>query len=117
MAGVYTTNALVTSQLKGATLTVTTAEIDEFINQAEGYFQAILKIPSTFTFTSTKLGHQILRIAVTSLAAMMVLAAEPGCYNSTDQASLSADILYTVHVDAKKMLLENPGYCHYIESQ
>lgn len=116
MATKYTTNTLVLQMLKGAGTSMTTSEIDEIINMCEAYFDTILKIPSTFTFNAASRGHQILRLAVTLKAAMLVIASTPQSYNTLDQAGLALDLLYSEYTDVSKMLKDSPGYMDFVEA-
>lgn len=93
----------------------TNTQIEQIIEQCEGFFKAILKIPDTFTFDSAEKEHLLLRTAVESRAAILSLTI--ASHNSIEEVHVMYDMLYEMYTDAKKFLVDpqNRGVWDYVE--
>lgn len=116
MAVEWTTATIVKANIKGTDVNqMTVAQIEELIEQSEGFMKVILKIPSTFTFNATKKPHLMLRDIVTCRVARRVIAAMSMSFLTLEQAAMAADILEKDYTENLKFLAENPGYIKFIE--
>jgi hypothetical protein len=94
MAVEWTTHTIVLTYLRGVSIgSLTQAEIESFIEQAEGYYKGRLKIPSTFTFNAAKKQHLILRHLVNLDVALTMIGSVLQSFNTLAEAGKAADIL------------------------
>lgn len=71
----YTTAAIVQNALAGISIDIATSVIEEYINQNEAYVDAFIMRDSTFSFSTSKQGHLLLRKLVTNMTVMDVALA------------------------------------------
>jgi len=114
MAVEFTTATIVRSFLKGAGTSLTDAEIEEHIEQVEGHLKVILRIPSTFTFSSANKLHKSLRMAVSAKTAMIAIASTSQSFNTLEQAALALDVLDTIYTESIYDFKFNPGNRDYV---
>lgn len=114
----WSTATLVKLQLKlGSPFTgLSDSEIEDFINNAEGYVEAILKLPSTFTFSASKVSHLMIRDLVTKRAALDVLKATPASFLTLQYTALMANLLIYDIEKTTAMLLTNGSIVDFIEA-
>jgi len=110
----WSTSTIVTTYLKGSGTSLTAAEIDDMIEQAEAFVKVVLKIPTTFTFDSGNGRHLYLRDLVTTQVARRVIASTPQSHNTLAQAQLTLDVLEEEYQNSKKFLADSRGYFEFI---
>ena len=109
----YTTAALVKERMNNRTA-MSTSAIESIIDHCEGYIDLTLKIPSTFTFDSTKAPHLALRRLASDMAALYVLATSSMSFQTLNQAGMLADILWD-NINAQFKELKDQDYWNFIE--
>jgi hypothetical protein len=97
MAVIYTTAALVKKGTKWLSPDLIDADIDEYIYQAEGVIDGIMKktgrgLAPDFTFDSTL--HGVIRDAATSLALFNCIRYDPGAFPLLEQAEMTENLAY-----------------------
>jgi hypothetical protein len=88
----WTTHTIVLTYLKGAGSSLAQAEIEAFIEMAEGYYKGKFKIPSTFTFNSAKKEHLALRELVNLDVALTMIGSVLQSFSTLQEAGTAADI-------------------------
>lgn len=116
MTTIFTTNAIVLDRLGNGNTSLTTAEIDEIINQHEAEIITRLKIPSTFTFDAATRSHQVLRLYVTAASALSVLAATPLSWHGLEYLHTTMNQLKDEKYAARD-LLDDQDFFNFIEAQ
>ncbi|MEA1957613.1 MAG: hypothetical protein U9N01_04580 [Euryarchaeota archaeon] len=97
MAVTYSTAALVKKGTKWMSTDLVDADIEEYIYQAEGVIDAVMKktgrgVAPDFTFDSDL--HGVIREAATSLALFNCIRYDPGTFPSLEQAELTENLAY-----------------------
>lgn len=103
----FTTATIVKARVKGSSLP-TDAEVNDMIDETEGYLEMLLR--KTLTFADSRM--QLCREMVTNYAAVKVIAENPANYASTAEASLAADILWATAERARKLLEKDETVIH-----
>ncbi len=82
----------------------TNAEINTMIEEAEQYLCAVVRdnLLTSLTFDATK--HGILSNFTNAYVAAMIVAENPGLYDSASEASLAADIQWSLAKEAEEIL-------------
>lgn len=84
MAVVYTTAALVKKRIENVDASLADADIESYINQAEGILDAVAGRSFIASFDASK--HQVLREGATLYAAVQALLFNPAGFTSTREA-------------------------------
>ncbi|AJP62068.1 hypothetical protein [ANMV-1 virus] len=97
MAVTYTTAALVKKGTKWLSGDLVDADIEEYIYQAEGIIDAVMKktgrgLAPDYTFDVGI--HGIIRDAATSLALFNCIRYDPGCFPLLEQAEMTENLAY-----------------------
>lgn len=108
----YTTNTRVQSRVKLYDTAITTAEIDEFITDAEGFINAYCQYSWKSKAT---IPYLIARLA-TNMAAFTVLSADPSSFTSLSEAQAIADMLF-VDIERDLAILRDPKVLAYIKGE
>ena len=94
MAVEWTTHTIVLTYIRGpATGSLTQAEIEAFIEQAEGYYKAKF-FKSTFTFVAAKKEHLALRELVNLHVAMTIISSVLASFQTLAEAGKTLDVYY-----------------------
>lgn len=109
MAVTYTTAALVKKGTKWLSVDLIDADIDEYIYQAEGVIDGIMKktgrgAAPDFTFDSTL--HGVIRDAATSLALFNCIRYDPGAFPLLEQAEMTENLAYYSALRALTLLAD-----------
>ena len=109
MAVTYTTAALVKKGTKWLSADLADADIEEYIYQAEGIIDAVMKQTGrggapTFTFDSTL--HGVIRDAATSLALFNCIRYDPGQFPLLEQAEMTENLAYYSALRALTLLAD-----------
>ncbi|AJP62059.1 capsid tail fiber [ANMV-1 virus] len=93
----YTTAALVRQSSKWLSPDLTNADIEEYISQAEGVIDSVMKktgrgLGSDYTFDPQVQG--VVRDAATSLALFNCIRYDPGCFPLLEQAEMAENLAY-----------------------
>ena len=108
----YTTAAIVRKAVEDVDTDLADADIEEYINQAEGLIDGIMEASLVSSFDADK--HKILRMCATSLAAYRCIAYQPGNYASVSRAALAADMHLRL-AEAILKALKNKRLVNYLE--
>jgi hypothetical protein len=100
MAVEWTTHTIVLTYIKGAGTSLSQAEIEAMIEQTEGYFKVLLKLPTTFTFSASNKYHLLLRDIVTLRVALRIIASTLQSFYTLQEAGMAADILIDQYKEA-----------------
>lgn len=109
MAVTYTTAALVKKGTKWLSSDLVDADIDEYIYQAEGIIDGVMKqtgrgLAPTYTFDSTL--HGAVRDAATSLALFNCIRYDPGAFPLLEQAEMTENLAYYSALRALTLLAD-----------
>ena len=114
MAVTYTTVALVKVRNVNVSASLTDANIDQFIYEAEGIINATMKTSLLTTFDATK--HAIIRSAATDLATLATITYDPGtAFLELEDAEATIKLL-TAAADRALNLLADPRTVAYLKS-
>ena len=110
----WTTASIVLEGLPSSGTYPNIAEINTMIEMAEQLVHAIVRdnMLSTITFDTAK--HGILRLAVTSLAQIKVIAENPDNFSNTIQTDMAIDIHWATFITAMETLM-NQGTITYLK--
>ena len=104
----YTTVAQVKAMIADKVSNVTSdADIQVFIEQAEGIVDTILKIGTdgnAFTFSTLKYPHRVIELCVTSMAAAITLGASSDSQRTTNEAVLIQQLCEKWYVESLKLI-------------
>ena len=114
MAVEWTTATIVRQSLKGAGTSLTDAEIENFIEQNEGFMETVLKIPASFAYNSALKPHRFLQKLVTVMTAIDVLASTPQSFNTFTSIDAASKILVYQYENMIKFLADQPSYRDFI---
>jgi len=92
----------------GVTIGLTDAQIEQFINMAEGYYRVQLKAP-VFSFTTATDRHYLLSACVALLAAKLLLASTPLSLATLQHWTMMNETLKDNFASFNQALLENSG--------
>lgn len=118
MAVEWTTAALVREALGNLNgkSTISDAEIEEKIEQSEGFVETIFKIPASFAFNSAKKPHKAIRKLVTLLTALQVMSNYSMSFITLQHAQNFEDVTVN-EIDRIMSLFErNTGYIDFIKA-
>jgi len=109
MAVTYSTAALVKKGTKWLSSDLIDADIDEYIYQAEGVVDSVMKqtgrgLAPTFTFSSEL--HGVIRDATTSLALFNCIRYDPGAFPLLEQAEMTENLAYYSALRALTLLAD-----------
>jgi hypothetical protein len=109
MAVTYTTAALVKKGTKWLSADLVDSDIDEYIYQAEGIIDAVMKqtgrgAAPTYTFDVAK--HGVVRDAATSLALFNCIRYDPGAFPLLEQAEMTENLAYYAALRALTLLAD-----------
>ena len=109
MAVTYSTAALVKKGTKWLSVDLIDADIDEYIYQAEGIIDAVMKktgrgVAPDYTFDVAK--HGIIRDAATSLALFNCIRYDPGAFPLLEQAEMTENLAYYAALRALTLLAD-----------
>jgi hypothetical protein len=118
MAVTYSTAALVKKGTKWLSVDLIDADIDEYIYQAEGVIDGVMKktgrgVASDYTFDIGK--HGLIREAATSLALFNCIRYDPGAFPLLEQAEMTENLAYYSALRALT-LLADPRVVDYVIS-
>ena len=88
----YTTAAIVRKSVKNIDAGLIDADIDVYIEEAEGILDALMGQSFVDTFTATK--HGILRSASTKWSSICAVMYDPSGFTSSTEASMIADVMW-----------------------
>ena len=116
MAVTYSTAVLVQKGTKWLSADLVTADIEEYIYEAEGIVDGVMKqtgrgSAATFTFDSSL--HGLIRDATTSLALFNCIRYDPGAFPLLEQAEMTENLAYYSSLRALT-LLSDPRVVSYI---
>ena len=114
MAVVYTTAALCKKRVENYDVGLADADIEEFINEAEGILNGVMGLDLTSSFSAVKLGHRVLREGATLYAAIQMILFNPVGFSSTREAFAIADAMWE-EFHFILGLLRDKGVVQYIE--
>jgi hypothetical protein len=109
MAVTYTTAALVKKGTKWISSDLIDADIDEYIYQAEGIIDGVMKktgrgAAPDYTFDVAK--HGVVRDAATSLALFNCIRYDPGAFPLLEQAEMTENLAYYAALRALTLLAD-----------
>lgn len=109
MAVTYSTAALVHKGTKWLSGDLADADIDEYIYQAEGIVDAVMKktgrgLAPDYTFDIDK--HGVIRDATTSLALFNCIRYDPGAFPLLEQAEMTENLAYYSALRALTLLAD-----------
>ena len=109
MAVTYTTATLVRKGTKWLSADLVDADIDEYIYQAEGVIDGVMKqtgrgLAPTYTFDVGK--HGLVREAATSLALFNCIRYDPGAFPLLEQAEMTENLAYYSALRALTLLAD-----------
>lgn len=114
MAAVYTTADLVKKSVKNISADLSDADIEVFIEEAQGIIDNTMKTSLIATFDATK--HAILQSCATNIAAEKAITYDPGTeFLSLDDAKETARILDTA-INRTLTILSDPRTPTYLKS-
>lgn len=115
MAVEWTTAALVREALGNLTgkSGIPDAEIEEMIEQNEGFVETILKIESSFAFDSAKKPHKAIRKLVTLLTALSLMSKYAMSFTTLKYAK-NFEYITWIEVNRLIKMLDVPGAVHFI---
>jgi len=88
----YTTAAIVRKSVKNIDGGLIDADIDVYIEEAEGILDALMGQSFKDTFLESK--HGILRAAATKWASLSAMMYDPSGFTSSTEASMIADVMW-----------------------
>lgn len=109
----YATAILVRRQIETIDASLTDADIEEFIEEAEGILDAVMGMSFISTFDAAK--HKILRAGANKWAALCSLTFNPDAAGTFADASYTADVLWD-QWQAILSILERDSVVRYLES-
>ena len=109
MAVTYTTAVLVQKGTKWLSPDLLTADIEEYIYQAEGIIDGVMKktgrgLAPDYTFDVAK--HGLIRDAATSLALFNCIRYDPGAFPLLEQAEMTENLAYYSALRALTLLAD-----------
>ncbi len=109
MAVTYSTAALVKKGTKWLSADLADADIDEYIYEAEGVIDAVMKktgrgLAPDYTFDVAK--HGVIRDAATSLALFNCIRYDPGQFPLLEQAEMTENLAYYSALRALTLLAD-----------
>ncbi len=113
MAVTYTTAALVRKRIEDIDASLIDADIDQYIYEAEGIINAVMKDSLIASFDATK--HAIIRSCATDLAAYNCLKFNPSSFPTMETAEMIANLLWN-SVQSTLALLAEPRIVDYLKS-
>ena len=105
----FTTATIVKFKIENYETDASDAEIDELINQAEGFIIALTKIKWVSTIPL------LVESATTNLAALYLLQHDPSGLSSTSEAAFEADILWSI-LEKELALLGDSSVVEFLKS-
>ena len=109
----YTTAALVRKRAENLDASLTDANIEAYIDTAEGMLNAIIGVSFIATFTVAK--HGVLRAAAEAWATQCSIAFNPAGFTSLQEAETVLSML-GVQWEQALLLLNNKSVIAYMES-
>jgi len=109
----YTTAALVKKRVENLDSSLVTADIEQFINEAEGRLNVLMKTSFISTFDATK--HAILRSVASDMAAFSCVTYNPEEIPSIEAADMTANMLWN-SIESQLEILRDPGAVRYLSS-
>ena len=103
----YTTAALVRKGSKWLSSDLKAANIEEYISQAEGMIDGIMKKTARGTVSNYSFDpqvHGVVRDAATSLALFNCIRYDPGCFPRLEQAEMAENLAYYSALRALEIL-------------
>jgi len=110
----YTTAALVKKRVEDIDATLTDADIDQFILEAEAIIDCIMKTSFISTFNS--IDHALLRSCATDIAAASCIHYNPGAFPSLETAEMTANLLQD-NLQLSYYMLNDPRTVEYLKSR
>jgi len=110
----YTTAALVKKRVEDIDASLTDADIDQFILEAEAIIDCIMKTSLIATFNS--IDHALLRSCATDIAAASCIHYNPGAFPSLETAEMTANLLQD-NIQLTFYLLNDPRTIEYLKSR
>ena len=110
----YTTAALVKKRVETIDASLTDADIEQYILEAETIIDCIMKTSLVPTFNS--IDHAILRSCATDIAAKACIHYNPGAFPSLETAEMTANLLQD-NIQFAFFLLNDPRMVEYLKSR
>ena len=114
MAVEWTDSTRVRARIKSGS-SMTNAEIDDLIEQNEGFVKTQLKLDTTFTFSASKKPHLLLRKVAEAMTVLNVIASTPLSFLTLEQAYSEANITRD-EIDMINEILEGTGARDFIKN-
>lgn len=110
----YTTAALVKKRVEDIDASLTDADIEQYILEAETLIDCIMKDSLISTFNS--IDHAILRSCATDIAAMSCIRYNPSSLPSAEEAEITANLLQD-NIQLMFFMLNDPRTVDYLKSR
>ena len=110
----YTTAALVKKRVEDIDATLTDADIEQFILEAEAVIDCIMKTSLIATFNS--IDHALLRSCATDIAAASCIHYNPAAFPSLETAEMTANLLQD-NIQLTFYLLNDTRTVEYLKSR
>ena len=113
MAVIYSSASLVRARVKNIDPTLTDANIEQYIAEAEGIIDSTMKVSLKNVFDPVK--HSLVRSCATDLAAYYCLSFNPSTFSSLTEVELIMNMLWN---SAERSLagLSDPRVVSYLSS-
>jgi hypothetical protein len=110
----YTTATLVRKRVEAIDASLTDADIEQYILEAETVIDCIMKDSLISTFNS--IDHAILRSCASDLAAMSCIQYNPAAFASAEGAEIAANLLQE-NIQLNFYMLSDPRVIEYLKSR
>jgi len=110
----YTTAALVKKRVEDIDASLTDADIEQFILEAESVIDCSMKTSLISTFNS--IDHALLRSCATDIAAASCIHYNPGAFPSLETAEMTANLLQD-NIQLVFNMLNDPRTVEYLKSR
>jgi len=110
----YSTAALVKKRVEDIDASLTDADIEQYILEAETLIDCIMKDSLISTFNS--IDHAILRSCATDIAAMSCIRYNPAAFASAEGAEITANLLQE-NIQLHFYMLNDPRVVEYLKSR
>lgn len=113
MSVVYTTAALVKKRFEDIDATLTDADIEQYITEAENIIDTIMKDSFIDIFDATK--HALIRSCATDIAALSCIRYNPAEFPSLETAEMTANMIQD-NIQFAFYMLNDPRTIDYLKS-
>lgn len=110
----YSNAALVKKRVEEIDASLTDADIEQYILEAETIIDCVMKDSLISTFNSVD--HAILRSCATNIAAMSCIGYNPAAFASAEGAEIAANLLYD-NIQFQFFMLNDPKVVQYLKSR